>query len=571
VLSLINADSHFHLPHHRGSYRHGLVHRQRPGFAVTAHLLQPEGACRWAARAEKPLGQLEPDKGYGLAAATQLIFSGDGQRLAALVVPALWPGEEVIKPGENNVVLVWNVPDKRLVGEPLRASQSAVSSITLSDDGKTLLAGTTTGDIVFKDLDAGDAGVQVMRATSESVASPANSIISMTIDKDKRLAASVAKGKTLRLWDVGAKKMIGSRQLKSSLDEFYSAAFSLDGKRLATCTDKGSLALWDVAPTLALGGYIPRQFAELKNITFDPGGNILAAAADGRIFLWDLAGHRDIKTEVPSFSEDIYQPLNNVVGVAFSKDGKRLASVGINGRVIVWDWDGSTLKQAGTLKTKNFTENVAFDSRLDLMVSESAMSDISLWEMQGKKSAGTLPVRFGFGDQYFVHFALSPDDSTLAAIGGDGELTVWNVVDPPRPVKLAVPATGDLTSLAFSHDGAFLATGSKSGLITIWRLDTLRPSFTLRAPGDVHSLAFSADSKTLASGTGSGLIDLWDVGEHLSLGQINTGSPDAVSPLAFSPDGKILASGVKGGIILWDVSLESWKSRARDIINLALK
>jgi WD40 repeat protein len=84
----------------------------------------------------------------------------------------------------------------------------------------------------------------------------------------------------------------------------------------------------------------------------------------------------------------------------------------------------------------------------------------------------------------------------------------------------------------------------------------------------VQAIAFSPDGKTLAGGGGYQKTSLWDLNEWQLFGKIDGRPEKAVRTVAFSPDGKLLAIGSnEGSIRLIDVNTDSWRKRARSVVN----
>ena len=142
----------------------------------------------------------------------------------------------------------------------------------------------------------------------------------------------------------------------------------------------------------------------------------------------------------------------------------------------------------------------------------------------------------------------------LASSSPDGvPLPGWD----PRTERLlaaSAEAPGRIRSLAFSPDGATLASGSADGKIRLWEVETGRFLSTFTAhDGLVLALAFSPQGKVLASGGSDTLVRLWDIDSERVLSVLR-GHTDSVDTVAFSGDGELLVSGGRDRHIqLWDV------------------
>ena len=183
---------------------------------------------------------------------------------------------------------------------------------------------------------------------------------------------------------------------------------------------------------------------------------VSSGSSDGTLLLWDVATHRPIGNPLGNL------PLGWVPSVAFSPDGKTLASGGNFG---VWLWDVATHRKIGS----------------------------------------------PLGDGWAGSVAFSPDGKTLA-ISGYG-VRLWDVATRQPIGKPLTGITGLVNSVAFSPDGKTLASGSADGTVRLWDVATRQQignPLTSDA-GPAYSLAFSQDGKTLAVGSGDGTVQLRDV------------------------------------------------------------
>jgi Protein kinase domain/WD domain, G-beta repeat len=150
--------------------------------------------------------------------------------------------------------------------------------------------------------------------------------------------------------------------------------------------------------------------------------------------------------------------------------------------------------------------------------------------------------------------AFSPDGAMLASGNSGQPVHLWRLGSRFRkgPVTLA---DTDVTSVAFSPDGTLLATGNCHKTVRLWDTATRTCLTTFSGHGGwVHSVAFDLDGGMLATGSGDHTIRMWDVAGRTCLATLADHS-EIVREVAFSPDGATLASGsVDKTIRLWDVA-----------------
>ncbi|MCB8777047.1 serine/threonine protein kinase [Planktothrix agardhii 1032] len=238
--------------------------------------------------------------------------------------------------------------------------------------------------------------------------------------------------------------------------------------------------------------------------------------------------------------------LSSVKSVAFSPDGRTLASGSINDKTIKL-WDVHSQRQIATLTGhSDSVKSVTFSSDGQTLASGSYKT-IQLWDVHSQRQIATLTGHSG--SVYSVAF--SPDGRTLASGSNDKTIKLWDVQSQGEIATLT-GHSNDVNSVAFSSDGRTLASGSYK-TIKLWDVQSQRQIATLTGHSHlVRSVAFSPDGRTLASGSHK-TIKLWDVQNQRQIATFTEHSSD-VQSVAFSPDGRTLASGsFDKKIKLWDV------------------
>jgi WD40 repeat protein len=283
-------------------------------------------------------------------------------------------------------------------------------------------------------------------------------------------------------------------------------------------------------------------------VAFSPNGKTLATAdADGTVSLVDVRSDKPLGRSLSGHS-------SIVDSVAFSPDGRILASGGVDGTIRLWNTGSDASLGAPIPGRSGIIYGVAFSPDGRLLASAGADGTIRLWEVRTHRSLG--PPLTG-RDGAFYGVAFSPRGHALAAAGGDGTIRLWNTrTETPKLLgRPLVGHNGNVYSVAFSRDGRTLASAGADGSIRLWNARTGRALRVLRGTGIVYSVAFSRDGHTLASAGSGGTIQLWDLRIRKGLGKRLGDLQGNVYGIAFSPDGNTLASaGFDATVRLWDTS-----------------
>ena len=322
-----------------------------------------------------------------------------------------------------------------------------------------------------------------------------------------------------------------------------SSIFSDDGTRFAVASSIG-VWIYDVftAQEVALLRYHPREFTVLAA---SPDGNMLASANENVISLWDIHTGR----RIARFSEH----SENIRSLVFSPDGEVLASASEDNTIRLWNTTTGRLLFLPLSGHVGDVISIAFSPDSKMLASGSRDNSIRLWSVTTGQHLVTLEEQIAWG--VVTHeghtgdvtaIAFSPDGATLASGGTDNKIRLWDV--GAREHRAAISAHSErVTALAFSPDSTILASGSTDNTIRLWNPATRRLLDTLKKyESDIVTLAFSVDGTTLVSGHTGYLSQSWDgrTGEHLSryiLGSAVYGN--SVRAVAFSPHGIMLASG----------------------------
>ncbi|MGE5656374.1 MAG: NB-ARC domain-containing protein [Actinomycetota bacterium] len=262
------------------------------------------------------------------------------------------------------------------------------------------------------------------------------------------------------------------------------------------------------------------------------------------------ANLHSVKFKSADLAKSIFaKQLTNILSVAFSPDGKFLATGDTNGEVRLWLVADSTLLKIYKGHA-GWVYSVTFSPNGNLLCSGSSDCTVKIWQVATGNCLKTLSTHH----QRVRSVAFSPDGQRIASGSSDRTVRLWEV-ENDYSEQIFSGHNEYVWSVSFSPDGTQLASASEDRTIKLWDIRTGVCLQTLTGHTSwVRTLAFSPDGKLLASGSGDRTVKLWDVRTGTLLDTL-LGHTERLRSVAFTPDGSILASG--GGdhtIKLWNVA-----------------
>ena len=354
-------------------------------------------------------------------------------------------------------------------------------------------------------------------------------VSSCAISDDLTVAASGDMKRTLVFWDARTGRELARHENQENT--VIAMALAPDGRTLATSSVK-AVRVWDMHTQQMIREH-KEEGMEVRPVEFSSDGTLLMASGASGIWVWDAKTGAEIRRVAPPGAGSIF-------ALASQPNGSLLATRGDDHKTRLWDtrtwrevrqWD----EQADGSRSLRFTpdgKSLALGSN-----GKVVLRDVKTGAESGRFTLG------GKEDCWMMSMAFSPDGATLATAGTEHAVRMWDVAKRSE-VADSAGHRGPVRGIAFvsaAKDRApMIVTGGDDSALCWWDLSGKELARVVAYGRGMHALAGSRDGRVVASAGSGKSIHFWNVAEQKE--QARFQADGGIDNVAVSRDGSLVAA-----------------------------
>jgi WD40 repeat protein/serine/threonine protein kinase len=440
---------------------------------------------------------------------------------------------------------------------------SMVNSVAVTPDGRFVLSAHDEENLYLWDANTGKRVERNLYGTTlESLGFVSSAVSSLTITADGKYAVTGALNAELRVWDLSTGQVI--RVYKGHDKKVTAVAVTPDGKFIVSGSDDSTLRLWNFETSQCLW-VANKHFQGITAVAITPNGRyVVSASRDTTLRQWDLQTGQCLWT----FWGD-QGHREGVTSVAITPHERFAVSGGRDMTMRLWD-----LKTAECLQTfdghlKEIT-GVAATPDGQYAISASRDATLWLWELG---EPNWLRLFEGHGKDVNA-VVVTPDGRFVISGSDDCTVRVWDF-KTANCLKTLTGHQGGVIALALSPEGRFVLSGSKDKTVRLWDLTTTKCLRIFTGHEDsVTSVKLIPGGRFIISGSNDYTVRLWDVNTAKCMKTL-IGHKGRVTAVVALPNPRFMVSGSEDRTVrLWNLEttrcLRTFMGHKRGVMSVAM-